>query len=283
MEELNVKQREIVMHTLHCVKTNQLPFYIFLSGSAGVGKSTVINAIYQTISYYLSKLPGKKQDVMHVLLCAPFSKAAFSIGGVTLHTAFKLPISLNSRQMPDLSLDLANTIRVQLFHLKVLIIDEISMVGARMLSQVDTRLRQIKGVNEPFGGVSVLVVGDLHQLPPVMDVPVFKNPKTSCTSVLAQSCLWDKFEFYELTEVMRQKNEGKLITALNNLANEGMTKEDVDLIKSRCVTENQVPDHAIRLYAANYLVDLYNRNKIEKFEGEEFVSEAQDDIMADIS
>ena len=127
-----------------------MPFYIFLSGSAGFGKSTVINAIYQTISYYLSKLPGEKQNVMHVSLCAPSGKAAFLIGGVTLHTAFKLPISQNSRQMPDLSLDLANTIRVQLFHLKVLIIDEISMVGARMLSQVDTRPRQIKGVNEPL-------------------------------------------------------------------------------------------------------------------------------------
>ena len=282
MEKLNIKQRETVMHILHCVKTNIGPFYIFLSGSAGVGKSTVINAIYQTVSYYLSNMPGEKKDVMHVLLCAPSGKAAFLIGGVTLHTAFKLPISQNGRQMPDLGAKIANTIRVELFHLKILIIDEISMVGARMLSRVDTRLRQIKGINEPFGGVSVVVVGDLHQLPPVMDVPVFKSPNVAPTSALVYS-VWNIFEFYELTQVMRQKNEVKLINALNNLANVGIQKEDVELIRERCVTKEKVPDEAIRLYASNSLVDLYNKNKIKSFKGEEFTSRAYDHISADIS
>lgn len=83
---LNLEQREFVMHILHCVKINQLPFHIFLSGAAGVGKSTVINAIYQSVNFYLGKVPGNNDGMKHVLLCAPSGKAAFSIEGVTLHT-----------------------------------------------------------------------------------------------------------------------------------------------------------------------------------------------------
>ena len=87
-------------------------------------------------------------------------KAAFLIEGVTLHTAFALPISQFGGPMPELSTEVANTIREKLFNIKLLIIDEISMVGSTLFSRVDSRLRQIMGVNTPFGGISVLIVGD---------------------------------------------------------------------------------------------------------------------------
>ena len=76
--------------------------------------------------------------------------------------------------MPELSADIANTIRENLFELKLLIIDEISMVGSTMFSRIDTRLRQIMGRNRSFGGVSVLMVGDLYQLPPVVDTSIYQ-------------------------------------------------------------------------------------------------------------
>lgn len=92
---------------------------------------------------YFDDIPGEKNNSVKILLCAPSGKAAFLIGDVTLHTAFALPITQYGGQMPELSADVANTIRENLFELKLLIIDEISMVNSTMFSQIDTRLRQI--------------------------------------------------------------------------------------------------------------------------------------------
>ena len=136
--------------------------------------------------------------------------------------------------------DMANAIREKFFNLQLLIIDEISMVGARLLSRVDTRLRQIMGINKIFGGVSVLLVGDLKQLPPVMDKYVFENSSTSKTTVLVESPLWEIFVDYELTEIMRQNDELAFIEALNNLSIGQMTEENVRLIESRIVSEEHV-------------------------------------------
>lgn len=121
--------------------------------------------------------------------------------------------------MPALSNDVANTIREKLYAMKLLIIDEISMVGSTLLWRVDCRLRQIMGNNQPFGGVSVITVGDLHQLPPVMDSPVYKFKDTNeFSSFIDRNPLWEEFEFYELKTVMRQKNDLEFVKALNNLA-----------------------------------------------------------------
>lgn len=115
-----------------------------------------------------------------------------------------------------------NTIRAKLINLKLLIIDEISMVGTKILHRVHQRLVQITGVNQPFGGISVIVVGDLHQLPPVGDRKVFvpfSNPNNNNFGKLfgPVSYLWEKFQFFELTKVMRQKDGADFINALRNL------------------------------------------------------------------
>lgn len=111
---LNNDQKQFVMHVLHNFKVNKVPFKIFLSGSAGVGKSTVVNAIYQVITYYFDNMPGSDKDKI-VVLCAPSGKAAFLINGVTLHTAFALHVTQFSGNMPALSSDIANSIREKLF------------------------------------------------------------------------------------------------------------------------------------------------------------------------
>lgn len=91
-----------------------------------------------------------------------------------MHTAFALPVSQFGGKMPELSMEVANSIREKLFNIKLLIIDEISIVRNVLFTRVDSRLQQIMGVNQPFGGISVLVVGDLNQLPSVMDSPIYK-------------------------------------------------------------------------------------------------------------
>ena len=185
-----------------------------------------------------------------VRLCAPSGKAAFLINGSTLHSAFALPVVQFGGEMPKLSEDIANTIRNELYNLKFLIIDEISMVGCRVLYQVDTRLRQIMGFNKYFGGVSVLLVGGFYQLPPVMDKPIFceiNNP----LNLFVENSVWLEFSYYELTEIIRQKNDINFINALNNLAVRNMSDEDIRLIKTREVAESLVPSNAIRLYSEN--------------------------------
>ena len=104
-----------------------------------------------------------------------------------------------------------------------------------------------------------MVVGDLHQLPPVGEGKVFKpfgNPNNNPIGNLLGpvSVLWENFEYFELTEVMRQKDDAAFINALNNLVIGQMTDSDIDLIKSRECAEEKVPVEAIRLYGQNHVI-----------------------------
>lgn len=134
MINLNNRQKQFVMHVLNCYKIDKLPYKIFLSGSAGVGKSTVVNTLYQLITNYYDNLVGGNIDKIIVLLCAPSGKAAFLINGVTLDTAFALPCRNFGSDLAQLSSDTANTIRAQLSNIQLVIIDEISMVSCTMLN-----------------------------------------------------------------------------------------------------------------------------------------------------
>ncbi|XP_059142987.1 uncharacterized protein LOC131930491 [Physella acuta] len=281
---LNEGQKDFVFHILNSFKLRKTPFYIFLSGSAGVGKSTVIRCLYQSITKYFDSQPGASGDSIYVLLCAPSGKAAFLIEGVTLHTAFALPISQFGGSMPQLSSEVANTIREKLFNIKLLIIDEISMVGSTLFSRVDSRLRQIMGDNKPFGGISVLLVGDLNQLPPVMDSLIYKVDKSNeFWELMDRNPLWDLFTFYELKQIMRQKNEIEFIEALNALASGHMVQKHVELFKSRQVSPSAVPNSAIRLYGENKFVDMYNQERIKSHPGPHYISTAKDSILGKLS
>ncbi|XP_026471393.1 ATP-dependent DNA helicase PIF1-like [Ctenocephalides felis] len=215
-------------------------------------------------------------DKIVVLLCAPSGKAAFLINGMTLHSAFVLPTKQFGVNLVQLSSDLVNTVREKLSKVQLVIIDESSMVGSATLSRIDTRLRQIKGVNEPFGGVSILAVRNLNQLPPVKDRPVYQVSRhNEMEAFFDVNPLWNEFHFYELTEVMRQRDDLLFINALNNLANDALTNEDLALIKERGVKPDDVPEYAIRLYGTNKNVSMYNEMKIESNTNVLIVSEAE--------
>ena len=116
------------------------------------------------------------------------------------------------------------------------------MVESTLFSRVDSRLRQIMGVNTPFGGISVLIVGDLNQLPPVMDSLIYKVGKgNEFWELIDRNPLWDLFTFYELKQIMRQKDNIDFIEALNVLASGNMEQKHVELFKSRQVSPcNQI-------------------------------------------
>ena len=140
---------------------------------------------------------------------------------MTHHSAFALPVTEFNGEMPNLSSDVSNTLRSKLSCLKVIIIDEISMVGSKILSQVNNRLKAIMDNALYFGGVSIICVGDFHQLRPVKDSYVFQisNSSSNNYDCLVGPYFWEKFSFIELTEIMRQKDDQKFALALNNFAN----------------------------------------------------------------
>ncbi len=163
--QLNPEQREIYNQVLSYTKNGD-PFHLFITGPAGAGKSFLIECIYQAVQQYYDHLPNAQPDQVKVLLCAPTGKAAFNIRGMTLHSAFKIPVSQFNG---SLSVEVANTLRAAYAQLKLIIIDEISMVGLSLFNKFDIRLRQIMGVNQLFGGLPVIVLGDFNQLRPVRD------------------------------------------------------------------------------------------------------------------
>ena len=173
IKNLNDEQKQIVLHILNCIKTETMPFHVIIGGSAGVGKSTVIKAIYQLLSYVFDKSVGINNEKIKILLTSYTGIASFFIGGITLHTAFQLPIDRFGGKMKKLDANIANSLREMYSDLKVLVIDEFSMLGSRTFLRIDTRLRQITGKTQIFGGVSVILVGDLNQLSPVIDKPIY--------------------------------------------------------------------------------------------------------------
>ena len=172
VRSLNIEQKELFYHVLHAIKTDNDPLRLFLSGGVGVGKSTVTNALYEALSRNLSSVPGENPDEVKVLKVAPTGKAAFNIKGNTLHSAFKIPANRGYKYCA-LDADRLNTIRAQLRSLKIIFIDEISMVGNTTLIHIHQRLQQIFSTpnSELFSGISVIAVGDLYQLPPICRKP----------------------------------------------------------------------------------------------------------------
>ena len=136
-----MKQREIFYHVLKWVKTKDEPFYVFLTGAAGCGKSVVVKAVYQALHRYLCSTEGENPEDCRIILCAPTGKAAYNINGCTNHAAFKIPANQGFDYKP-LSSDQLNTLRVKYRHLSVVIIDEISMVGNRQFNFINLRLQE---------------------------------------------------------------------------------------------------------------------------------------------
>ena len=248
------------------------PFYYFISGGAGCGKSHVIKCIYHEATKILRQLPSflAEADMTQpaVLLAAFTGTAAFNISGKTLHSLLKLPRSLKG---PYKSLGNAlDDMRGALWTAEILVIDEISMVSKDVFDYVNLRLQQIKGNRKPFGGMSVLAVGDFYQLPPI-------NGKPLCN---ADCGIWADFQLVELTEIMRQRDDRIYAELLNRLRVKGkrdrLSTEDRALLTQACTEGQDGPHDVLHIFARNQAVDDHNEKAIEQLGTEIFTILAED-------
>jgi len=255
---------------------------IFLTGKAGTGKTTFLRHIKETTT--------KK-----TVIVAPTGVAAIHAGGTTIHSFFQLPFTpfipemqKGSERSSDMSdkYSLLKNLKIEsekrsLFReLELLIIDEVSMVRCDILDAMDTILRHFRRKPYvPFGGVQVLFIGDLFQLPPVVPDDqweilrhYYEGPFFFHAHVLEQS----RPLYLELKKIYRQTDE-RFITILNNIRNNEVEEEDLLKLNERYLPGFEPPENEnyITLTTHNHKADSINANALAKlptplfhFEGE---------------
>ncbi|MCG8077008.1 MAG: AAA family ATPase, partial [Candidatus Thiodiazotropha taylori] len=277
LRSLNLRQREFFNHVIHWMKCRDEPLYAFLSGGAGVGKSVVIRALYQCLYRILNMREGENPDETRILLCAYMGFAAYNINGKTIASAFHKKMFQSNQVM---TADELNTFRIKYRHLKVVIIDEISMVGTRTLDFIDTRLQQLTGTRINFGGLSVIAVGDLYQLKPVGDPPLYVG-LTEGASALAPNLWKEYFKMYELVDIMRQKDDLEFAHLLNRLRLNELTDTDLQTLHGRFVDQlDNYPKDALHIFAENSFVDEHNENVLNHLTEEKVIVQCHDTVVS---
>jgi hypothetical protein len=181
------------------------PLKIIVMGTAGTGKTYLIDAIRSR----LQEMVGTKSKSPVVVL-APTGVAAFNINGMTLHSGLSIPI-INDEKHLDINGERLKQLQDKLKDVRYVIIDEKSMIGRRMLASIDVRLRQAFPEHnaEPFGGKSVILLGDFGQLPPVLDYPMYSDTKQDNLSNGGLAIYKQFKEVYKLETVQRQSGNSK--------------------------------------------------------------------------
>lgn len=199
-------------------------------------------------------------DCVSVVLTAFTGTAAFNIGGNTIHKDFSLTKFLPYEPLKEQTL---SALRVKLESLQILVINEVSMVYKRLLYYLHERLVQIKRCKKPFGGVTVLAVGDFFQLPPVKQS---KNERLYKENGFYPEDHWlELFKLVELKEVMRQREDVPFAMFLNTLRirtkGEKLLEETKGMLKS-CIREG--PEDALHVYSTNDEVNSFNLTMLKK-------------------
>lgn len=280
---LNQNQKIFFYHILHKIKTNDLPIHCFLTGGAGVGKSLLTTCLFQAIVRYYAKRVAEKCDEVKAVLCAPTGKAAYNIGGQTIHSLFCIPANQNLKYKP-LDVQQLDNMRVKFRSLKIVFIDEVSMVGNKMFNYINLRLQEIFAKGVPFGGISIIAIGDLFQLKPVFDGWIFEN-LTEGYGPLATNLWTDLFRVFELTEIMRQKEDKNFAELLNRLREGKHNDNDINVLRTRICTEeiqnlNSIP----HLFTTNVKVNFHNSQAYEKADSnDKCIVTALDAVTGDVS
>lgn len=254
---------------------------IFLTGKAGTGKTTLLKRIKESSS--------KKMAVV-----APTGVAAMNAKGTTINSFFQLPpgsffpgdISLENLQAGILSIqsmvsDLSYTRdKMNLFNeLELLVIDEVSMVRCDLLDVIDAILRSVRKNTMPFGGVQLLLIGDLYQLPPVTKredwaflSKAYPSPYFFDALVIRRNPLLQ----IELTTVFRQ-TEPEFINILNDIRNNQISESSLNLLNKRYDPQFSSTDdlNPIIITSHNAEANTINKEKLDELTGEEYTFEGE--------
>ena len=182
------------------------PLRLFVSGFGGSGKSHLIRVL---MGYQYIKTEVKK-EACHFLLGAPTGMASCNICGMTLHSMWRLPVEHgNNAQYRTLKPGIKNRMQANYLCACGHIIDEVSMISSRMLMYINMRMMEVKGTTDIFGGMPMIMFGDLFQLEPVRGSPPFVKLKPEQAARLTGGVpcvpdLWKLFQFEQLTTNHRQ-------------------------------------------------------------------------------
>ena len=240
---------------------------IFLTGKAGTGKTTFLKMVVERSS--------KRSIVV-----APTGVAAINAGGMTIHSFFQLPFSpfVPNAQIKS-KFDFGKEKRKIISSRDLLIIDEISMVRSDLLDAIDSVLRRFRDRYKPFGGVQLLMIGDLQQLTPVVTPedermlnPYYDTPYFFGSKALAQI----DYVTIQLEKVYRQQ-DNTFLSLLNHIREGHPTADDLTLLNGRYQPLFIPKPEAgyIRLTTHNQMANNYNESELQKLPAQSFTYQAR--------
>ena len=207
------------------------------------------HSVSKTLNFRTSSVEKPK-----VLLLAPTGVAAINISGTTIHSGLGIPVECRGMHVPKLADKKRCALRIKYEKLKMIIVDEISMVSNKLMLYIHQRLVYIFGYAEnssvPFAGITVIFAGDLYQLPPVFQKPIYTDYYDEIFNI---HHLWRTFKFCELDEVMRQRQDHAFIDLLNNVRIGELNESDIDVLSSRVIdrADENYPVDALHIFAEN--------------------------------
>ena len=267
---------EAAAYTLRFI--NQTQRSVFLTGKAGTGKTTLLREIIETTH-------------KNTVVVAPTGIAALNAGGVTIHSMFQLPFGgfLPDNSAPDFSentkfetktslrrhFKMSGLKKSVIRNLELLIIDEVSMLRADLLDAIDFMMQTVRKKNSPFGGVQVLFIGDLLQLPPVIRDDEWQTLKKYYKGKFffhSQVVQQNPPLYIELDKIFRQSDDA-FISVLNNLRNNQISKEDIATLNQYVQPNFDLKTNKgfITLTTHNSKADTMNTEALESLEGKEWL------------
>lgn len=235
---------------------------VFISGVAGTGKSTL-----------LKLLTEGEQD--NVVVLAPTGIAALQVHGMTIHSFFRFPTHI--LQHHDIKFN-GKLIKI-LKTIRRIIIDEISMVRADLFDAIDTSLKLNRNSNKPFGGVQLIVFGDMFQLPPVVsrtEAEFFSTLYRSPYFFESTAYLETNFAYVELTKIFRQKDK-KFQDMLNHIRDDTANRDILAAFNSRYTPceQNSSNDPTLTLCSTNKNANEINESRLAALTGPEYIYTAE--------